>query len=87
LLQNAKTASSDLHLRFCTGKTKTEIFCIRKPIGSGARILSLFLSMIEDGLGGIQIGLCLGKLLENVFLIIFLNFNLGRDFETLLEML
>jgi hypothetical protein len=34
----------------------------------GAHILSVFLSRIEDCLGGIKIVRCLEKLLENVFL-------------------
>jgi hypothetical protein len=49
---------------------------------------SSFLATIEDGLGrGIKIGMCLWELLEKFFLIILLNFDLGRDFADLLEML
>jgi hypothetical protein len=37
--------------------------------------------------GGIKIGRYLGKLLEKVFSLMSLNFNLGRVFGELLEML
>jgi hypothetical protein len=47
----------------------------------------LLLASIEDGLGGIKFGKCLRELLENVFYIISFNFNLGRGFRELLEMI
>jgi hypothetical protein len=53
----------------------------------GSSYSVLLLASIEDGLGGIKFGKCLRELLENVFYIISFNFNLGRGFRELLEMI
>jgi hypothetical protein len=46
------------------------------PTGIRGAQFSLFLGTNKGGLGGIKIGSYLGELLESIFLIISLNFNL-----------
>jgi hypothetical protein len=67
--------------------TPVECWRHRARTGKGGVFFPPFLFTIEEGLGGIKTGRYLGELLDNLFLINSLNFDLGTLLGELLEML